>query len=145
MRTVRQLLAEKPAEVFAVAPEAPVVEAIRLMADKSVGALLVLRGDALSGIVSERDYARKVVLQGRSSADTPVSAIMTAQVLTVGPDTSVPACMRLVTDHRIRHLPVVEDGRVVGVVSIGDLVNAQLQAQRFMIEQMENYISGNLG
>ena len=142
MRTVRQLLAEKPAEVFAVAPEAPVVEAIRLMADKSVGALLVLRGDALSGIVSERDYARKVVLQGRSSADTPVSAIMTAQVLTVGPDTSVPACMRQVTDHRIRHLPVVEDGRVVGVVSIGDLVKAVMADQQEQLEQLQRYITG---
>ena len=141
MRTVRQLLAEKPAEVFAVAPEAPVVEAIRLMADKSVGALLVLRGDALSGIVSERDYARKVVLQGRSSADTPVSAIMTAQVLTVGPDTSVPACMRLVTDHRIRHLPVVEDGCVVGVVSIGDLVKAVIEEQRQELDHLQRYIA----
>ena len=141
MRTVRQLLAEKPAEVFAVAPEAPVVEAIRLMADKSVGALLVLRGDALSGIVSERDYARKVVLQGRSSADTPVSAIMTAQVLTVGPDTSVPACMRLVTDHRIRHLPVVEDGRVVGVVSIGDLVKAKLEETAMEAKVLREYIT----
>ena len=142
MRTVRQLLAEKPAEVFAVAPEAPVVEAIRLMADKSVGALLVLRGDALSGIVSERDYARKVVLQGRSSADTPVSAIMTAQVLTVGPDTSVPACMRLVAGHRMRRLPVVEAGRVVGVVSIGDLVKAVMADQQEQLEQLQRYITG---
>ena len=142
MRTVRQLLAEKPAEVHAVAPEAPVIEAIRLMAAKSIGAVLVLRGDALSGIVSERDYARKVVLQGRSSADTPVSAIMTAQVLTVGPDTSVPACMRLVTEHRIRHLPVVEDGRVVGVVSIGDLVKAVMADQQEQLEQLQRYITG---
>ena len=142
MRTVRQLLAEKPAEVFAVAPEAPVVETIRLMADKSVGALLVLRGDALSGIVSERDYARKVVLQGRSSADTPVSAIMTAEVLTVAPDTSVPACMRKMTERRIRHLPVVEDGRVVGVVSIGDLVKAVMADQQEQLEQLQRYITG---
>ena len=140
MRTVRQLLAEKPAEVFAVAPEAPVVEAIRLMADKSVGALLVLRGDALSGIVSERDYARKVVLQGRSSADTPVSAIMTAQVLTVGPDTSVPACMRLVTEHRLRHLPVVEDGRLVGMVSIGDVVKHRVADIEHQASEIRNYL-----
>ena len=142
MRTVRQLLADKPAEVHAVAPEAPVIEAIRLMADKSVGALVVLRGGALAGILSERDYARKVVLQGRSSADTPVSAIMTAEVLTVAPDTSVPACMRKMTERRIRHLPVVEDGRVVGVISIGDLVKAVIADQQEQLEQMQRYISG---
>ena len=122
MRTVRQLLADKPAEVHAVAPEAPVIEAIRLMADKSVGAL--------------------VVLQGRSSADTPVSAIMTAEVLTVAPDTSVPACMRKMTERRIRHLPVVEDGRVVGVISIGDLVKAVMADQQEQLEQLQRYIAG---
>ncbi|HRF83758.1 MAG: CBS domain-containing protein [Xanthomonadales bacterium] len=142
MRTVRQLLADKPAEVHAVAPEAPVIEAIRLMADKSVGALVVLRGGALAGILSERDYARKVVLQGRSSADTPVSAIMTAEVLTVAPDTSVPACMRKMTERRIRHLPVVEDGRVVGVISIGDLVKAVMADQQEQLEQLQRYIAG---
>ena len=142
MRTVRQLLADKPAEVHAVAPEAPVIEAIRLMADKSVGALVVLRGGALAGILSERDYARKVVLQGRSSADTPVSAIMTAEVLTVAPDTSVPACMRKMTERRIRHLPVVEDGRVVGIISIGDLVKAVMADQQEQLEQLQRYIAG---
>ena len=142
MRTVRQLLADKPAEVHAVAPEAPVIEAIRLMADKSVGALVVLRGGALAGILSERDYARKVVLQGRSSADTPVSAIMTAEVLTVAPDTSAPACMRKMTERRIRHLPVVEDGRVVGVISIGDLVKAVMADQQEQLEQLQRYIAG---
>jgi len=142
MRTVRQLLADKPAEVHAVAPEAPVIEAIRLMADKSVGALVVLRGGALAGILSERDYARKVVLQGRSSADTPVSAIMTAEVLTVAPDTSVPACMRKMTERRIRHLPVVEEGRVVGVISIGDLVKAVMADQQEQLEQLQRYIAG---
>ena len=142
MRTERQLLADKPAEVHAVAPEAPVIEAIRLMADKSVGALVVLRGGALAGILSERDYARKVVLQGRSSADTPVSAIMTAEVLTVAPDTSVPACMRKMTERRIRHLPVVEDGRVVGVISIGDLVKAVMADQQEQLEQLQRYIAG---
>src|SRR5690606_33122277 len=105
MRTVRQLLAEKPAEVFAVSPDAPVIDAVRLMAEKSIGAVLVMRGDELAGILSERDYARKIVLQGRSSADTPVRAIMTADVVTVGPDTTVNACMQLVTHRRIRHLP----------------------------------------
>ena len=142
MRTVRQLLADKPAEVHAVAPEAPVIEAIRLMADKSVGALVVLRGGALAGILSERDYARKVVLQGRSSADTPVSAIMTAEVLTVAPDTSVPACRRKMTERRIRHLPVVGDGRVVGVISIGDLVKAVMADQQEQLEQLQRYIAG---
>ena len=141
MRTVRQLLADKPAEVFAVAPEAPVVEAIRLMADKSIGAVLVLRGEALAGILSERDYARKVVLQGRSSADTPASAIMTAQVVTVGPDTPVTACMQLMTERRIRHLPVVEGGQVVGVISIGDLVKAVIADQQLELEQLQRYIA----
>ncbi len=142
MRTVRQLLADKPAEVFAVAPEAPVVEAIRLMADKSIGAVLVLRGEALAGILSERDYARKVVLQGRSSADTPARAIMTAQVVTVGPDTPVTACMQLMTERRIRHLPVVEGGQVVGVISIGDLVKAVIADQQLELEQLQRYIAG---
>ena len=142
MRTVRQLLADKPAEVFAVAPEAPVVEAIRLMADKSIGAVLVLRGETLAGILSERDDARKVVLQGRSSADTPASAIMTAQVVTVGPDTPVTACMQLMTERRIRHLPVVEGGQVVGVISIGDLVKAVIADQQLELEQLQRYIAG---
>ena len=141
MRTVRQLLADKPAEVFAVAPEAPVVEAIRLMADKSIGAVLVLRGEALAGILSERDYARKVVLQGRSSADTPARAIMTAQVVTVGPDTPVTACMQLMTERRIRHLPVVEGGQVVGVISIGDLVKAVIEDQKVQLDQLQRYIA----
>ena len=142
MRTVRQLLADKPAEVFAVAPEAPVVEAIRLMADKSIGAVLVLRGETLAGILSERDYARKVVLQGRSSADTPARAIMTAQVVTVGPDTPVTACMQLMTERRIRHLPVVEGGQVVGVISIGDLVKAVIADQQLELEHLQRYIAG---
>lgn len=142
MRTVRQLLADKPAEVFAVAPGAPVLEAVRLMAQKSVGAVLVLRGEELAGILSERDYARKVVLQGRSSADTPASAIMTAQVVTVEPDTSVAVCMQLMTERRIRHLPVLEQGRVVGVISIGDLVKAVIADQQLELEQLQRYIAG---
>ena len=142
MRTVRQVLADKPADIFAVAPDAPVVEAIRLMADKSIGAVLVLHGGALAGILSERDYARKVVLQGRSSADTPASAIMTAQVVTIAPDTPVAACMQLMTERRIRHLPVVEDGRVCGVISIGDLVKAVIADQQLELEQLQRYIAG---
>ena len=142
MRTVRQLLETKSAEVFSIAPEAPVIDAVRLMAERRIGALLVMEGTRLAGILSERDYARKVVLQGRSSADTPVSAIMTAEVLTVAPDTSVPACMRKMTERRIRHLPVVEDGRVVGVISIGDLVKAVMADQQEQLEQLQRYIAG---
>jgi len=142
MHTVRQLLADKPAEVFSIAPEAPVIEAIRTMAIHSIGAVLVLEGGRLAGILSERDYARKIVLQGRSSSDTPVSAIMTAQVITVDPDASVDACMRLMTRHRIRHLPVVDAQGVVGVISIGDLVGAVIAGQQVELEQLQRYIAG---
>ena len=141
MRTVRQLLAQKPAEVFAVAPRAPVIEAVRLMAERSIGAVLVLEGGQLAGILSERDYARKIVLQGRSSADTAVSAIMTAEVVTVGPDASVPACMQLMTSGRFRHLPVIEQGRVVGVISIGDLVKALIADQQQELDHLHSYIA----
>jgi CBS domain-containing protein len=142
MRTVRQLLGAKTPEVFAVASDAPVIEAIRLMAQKGIGAVLVMDGPRLSGILSERDYARKVVLEGRSSKDTPVSSIMTAEVVTVGPDHGVPACMQLVTRHRIRHLPVVEHGNVVGMISIGDLVAAVIEDQQHELEQLQRYIAG---
>ena len=140
MTTVRQLLDRKDRVVFSVGPEAPVLEAIRAMADHHVGALLVMKGEVLAGIVSERDYARKVILRGRSSSDTPVKDIMTTPVLTVSPDTSVEQCMQLVTDKRVRHLPVVEAGRVIGMVSIGDLVKALIAEQRHQIEQLESYI-----
>lgn len=142
MRTVRQLLEAKPVELFAVAPDAPVFDAIRLMALKSIGAVLVMDGARLAGILSERDYARKIVLEGRSSKDTPVSAIMTSQVITVGPDHGVPACMQLVTRHRIRHLPVVEGGAVVGMISIGDLVAAVIEDQQHELDQLQRYIAG---
>lgn len=141
MRTVRQLLAEKPAEVFAVAPGAPVIEAVRLMAERSIGAVLVMEGRQLAGILSERDYARKIVLQGRSSADTPVSAIMTGEVVTVAPDTGVPACMQLMTTRRIRHLPVLESGGVIGVISIGDLVKAVIADQQQELDHLHSYIA----
>jgi CBS domain-containing protein len=140
MTTVRQLLDRKDRAVFSVGPEAPVLEAIRAMADHHVGALLVMTGEVLAGIVSERDYARKVILRGRSSSDTPVRDIMTSPVLTVSPETSVEQCMQLVTDRRVRHLPVVEAGRVVGMVSIGDLVKAVIAEQQQQIEQLESYI-----
>ena len=111
-----------------------------MMADRHVGALLVMRGTELSGIVSERDYARKVVLLGRSSAETPVRQIMTSSVITVSPDNSVQDCMRLMTEHHIRHLPVIEGGRIVGMISIGDLVKAVIEDQQQTIEQLQSYI-----
>jgi CBS domain-containing protein len=141
MRQVRHLLERKGSDIFAIAPEAPVLEAIKLMAERRVGALLVMRGADLLGIVSERDYARKVILQGRSSAQTAVSEIMSSPALAVGPDTDVFDCMRLCTDRRIRHLPVVEGGRVAGVISIGDLVKEVIEAQAEQIEQLQRYIT----
>jgi len=137
---VRHLLDRKGRAIYSVKPDDPVLEAIRVMADRHVGALLVMEGARLVGIVSERDYARKIILKGRSSADTPVSQIMSSPVLTVGPQSSVQECMELMTEHRVRHLPVVESGRVVGVVSIGDLVKAVMQDQQETIEQLESYI-----
>ncbi|HEY6517520.1 MAG TPA: CBS domain-containing protein [Steroidobacteraceae bacterium] len=140
MTAVRRLLDRKGRALFSIEPEDPVLEAIRMMADHHVGALLVMRGAELAGILSERDYARKVVLLGRSSADTPVWQIMTAPVITVSPDNSVQDCMRLMTDHHIRHLPVTEGTRVVGMISIGDLVKAVIEEQQQTIEQLESYI-----
>ncbi len=139
MRTVRQLLDAKPAEIVSIGPDAPVIEALRRMAEREIGALLVMEGPALVGIVSERDYARKVVLQGRASKDTPVREIMTAQVRTVAPTDSVEHCMQLVTDRRIRHLPVLDGGRVVGVLSIGDLVKAVIEEQQQTLDQLQRY------
>ena len=141
MRQVRHLLQSKGSDVYAIAPEAPVLDAIRQMAERRVGALVVMKGEALSGIVSERDYARKVILQGRSSAQTAVADIMSGEPLTISPETDVFECMRLCTERRVRHLPVVEDGRVVGVISIGDLVKAVIDAQAEQIEQLQRYIT----
>ncbi|MGQ4661582.1 CBS domain-containing protein [Lysobacter sp. F6437] len=141
MRSVRHLLEAKAPEVFAIGPDAPVIDAIRLMAEKHIGALLVIEGGRLAGIVSERDYARKVVLQGRSSASTPVREIMTAEVLSVGLDDTTDRCMQLVTSKRIRHLPVVADGEVLGVVSIGDLVKAVIEDQQLELDQLQRYIA----
>lgn len=142
MQQVKHLLAAKGNAVYAVAPDAAVYDALQQMADKNVGALAVIRGDELVGIISERDYARKVVLKDRSSRETPVSEIMTPGVVTIGPDASVDDCMRLCTDNRLRHLPVLEGGRVVGMVSIGDLVKATISEQRETINQLESYIVG---
>ena len=141
MRTVRQLLESKAPEVFAIGPDQPVLDAIKLMADKRIGALLVMQGGRMVGIVSERDYARKIVLQGRSSATTPVSEIMTGQVVSVRLDDTAERCMQLVTDRRIRHLPVLDGDAVLGVVSIGDLVKAVIEDQQVEIDQLQRYIA----
>jgi CBS domain-containing protein len=140
MTTVRHLLDHKDRALFSIEAEDPVLEAIRMMADRHIGALLVMRGSELAGIVSERDYARKVVLLGRSSAETPVWQIMSSPVVTVSRDSSIQDCMRLMTERRIRHLPVVEHGRVLGMISIGDLVKAVIEEQQQTIEQLESYI-----
>ena len=142
MRQVRHLLEVKGHAVYSVAPEAPVLDAIRLMAEHGVGALLVLRGEALAGIVSERDYARKVVLKGRSSRETPVSEIMTPAPTSVSPATTVDECMRLCTELRVRHLPVLDNNRLIGIVSIGDLVKAVIDDQAIEIDQLQRYIAG---
>ncbi len=138
MKTVKQLLAAKGQSVWSVSTITPVFEALRLMADKDIGALLVLDEDQLVGIMSERDYARKVVLYGKSSKDTPVREIMTRKVFYVRPEQTVEECMALMTDKRVRHLPVLDDGHVVGVISIGDVVKSIISDQQFMIEQLEH-------
>ncbi len=140
MHTVRQLLETKSPDIHSIGPDAPVIDAIRLMAERRIGALLVMDGPRLAGILSERDYARKVVLQGRSSKDTPVRDIMTAQVVSVTPDDNADHCMQLMTDSRIRHLPVIEHAVVVGVISIGDLVKAVIEAQRQELDHLQRYI-----
>jgi CBS domain-containing protein len=140
MHNVTHLIESKHAGVISVAPEAPVLEAIRLMAEHGIGSVLVMRGAVLAGIVSERDYARNVALQGRSSATTMVSAIMSEPV-TVGPDATVNHCMQLMTDRRIRHIAVVDGERVIGLVSIGDLVKAVIEEQQHEIAQLHQYIA----
>jgi CBS domain-containing protein len=140
--SVRQILSTKGAEVWAVGPEDHVIEALRLMADKNVGAVLVLEGGKIKGILSERDYARKVVLHGKTSQQTPVREIMTSRVVYVRPDQTTDECMALMTRMKIRHLPVMDEGRVVGVISIGDVVKTIVSDQEFTIKQLENYITG---
>jgi CBS domain-containing protein len=143
MKTVQQILRHKGSMFWSVTPETMVFEALKLLAEKDVGALLVLEAGRLVGIISERDYARKVVLKGKSALDTPVSEIMTSRVMCVRPDQTVEECMALVTEKRIRHLPVLVDDEVVGVVSIGDLVKATIDEKDFLIKQLENYITGS--
>lgn len=141
-RTVGRLLEEKGHEVWTVAPDATVFEALEVMADKGVGALVVIEDeDRPRGIISERDYARKVILLDRGSRETLVSEIMTSKLRTVTRDQNTAHCMALMTNHRIRHLPVVEDDHLVGIVSIGDVVRAVIDEQRFLIDQLEQYIT----
>ena len=142
MQTVSQLLLGKGSQIYSVAPTDSVLRAIEIMATRHIGALLVMNQGTLAGIISERDYARKVILKNRSSHDTPVSEIMTSPAITVGPTDTVHRCMQLMTESRFRHLPVVESGRVVGMLSIGDLVKAVMEEQSAQIEQLERYIAG---
>ena len=142
MKLVQHLLDKKGSHIISIAPDCTVLDAIKLMAQKGIGALVVLDGDRLAGILSERDYARKVILKGRASNSTPVSDIMTAEVVTTTPTATVDQCMQVMTERKCRHLPVVVDGAVVGVVSIGDLVQAIIADQKAEIEQLEQYISG---
>ena len=142
MKLVKHLLDGKGRHIVSVVPDSTVLEAIILMADKAIGSLMVMDDDELLGIVTERDYARKVIIKGRSSKSTRVSEIMTTDVFTTSSAKSVNDCMSLMTEKRIRHLPVLEDNRVIGMISIGDLVQAIISDQKEEIEQLENYISG---
>ena len=139
MTSIRQILAHKP-DVYAIDPEVTVFDALRTMAEKNIGALLVMKTGRLVGIFSERDYARRMVLHGRTSRETPVREVMTEDVFVIPPDTNAAECMVHMTDRHIRHLPVVDEGRVVGVISIGDVVRAVIDDLRFSIHQLESYI-----
>jgi CBS domain-containing protein len=144
MKSVAQVLKSKPRQsVEAVAPSTSVFDAVKLLAEKNIGALLVLDGQRIAGIVTERDYARKIVLLGRSSRETTVGDIMSSPVMYVRPDQTNEECMALMTDNRVRHLPVVDQGRLVGLISIGDLVKDIISEQKFIIEQLEHYIAGD--
>jgi CBS domain-containing protein len=142
MKLIKHLLDKKGRQVVSIAPDASVFDAIKRMADREVGSLVVMSDDEMRGIVTERDYARKVILKGRASETTPVAEIMTAEVFTASGSDTVEACMEQMTEKRIRHLPVLEDQRVVGMISIGDLVQAIIADQQEEIEQLEHYISG---
>lgn len=142
MKTVRQLLQGKGTNILSISPGATVYDAMKLMADRNIGALLVLDGEKLAGIVSERDIARKLYAQEKPAKQIAVSDIMTKQVVYVQPDHTNEDCMALMTDKRVRHLPVMEGGRVIGVISIGDLVKDTISEQQFIIQQLEHYIHG---
>lgn len=141
MKLVKHILDSKGNDIWAIGPEDTVLDAIRMMADKGIGALLVMDAGSLVGIVSERDYARKVILQGKASDSTPVSEIMTHEVVVTAAEVTVGECMTLMTEKRIRHLPVTKEDDVIGVLSIGDLVKAIIAEQEYTIQQLENYIS----
>ncbi|GAA5786755.1 histidine kinase [Chitiniphilus shinanonensis] len=143
MNTARHLLAEKQLhDIISISPQSTVYQALQVMAEKNIGALLVMDGGRLVGIFSERDYARKVVLQGKTSAGTPVAEIMTRQLVVITPDTDVETCLALMTEKRIRHLPVLHGDEVKGILSIGDLVRAKIANQQYTIEQLSQYIYG---
>jgi signal-transduction protein with cAMP-binding, CBS, and nucleotidyltransferase domain len=142
MLTMRQLLESKGHQVWSVNAETSVLDALRLMSEKGIGALMVMEHSAICGIVSERDYARKVILEGRASHNTPVAAIMSRQVLHAMPEQLITEGMAVMTEHRVRHLPVMEHGHIIGIVSIGDLVKSIIAEQEYVITQMEHYISG---
>jgi CBS domain-containing protein len=146
MKGITQILRGKPSKVVhAIGPNDTVFDAVKQMAEHGIGALLVLEGEQIVGIVTERDYARKIALAGRSSRETPVSVIMTTQVLCVGPLQTTEECMAIMTENRVRHLPVMENGKLIGLVSIGDLVKDIISEQQFIIEQLEHYIAGDRG
>ena len=143
MKSVLQILKSKPnQDVLSIAPDATVFDAMKLMAEKNIGALLVMEADDVRGIMSERDYARKVILAGRSSKEMKVSEIMSAPVRCVPPETKNEECMAIMTEHRLRHLPVMDGEKLLGVVSIGDLVKDIISEQQFLIEQLEQYVTG---
>ena len=142
MKTVKDILRAKGSQVYTISPDATVYEALGRMAENNVGALLVFEENDLVGLISERDYSRKTILKGRFSKETAVSDIMTATVVTVHPDDDIEECMELFTDKHIRHLPVVEEGKIVGIVSIGDIVKSIIDYKEFIIEELENYIKG---
>ena len=142
MKTVREILQRKGSIVWSISPEATVFEALQVMADKNLGAVLVIKNDKVVGIMSERDYARKVILHGKSSKETLVKDIMSSMVIYVNTSLSVEECMALMINKRIRHLPVIDNGRLSGIISIGDVVNAIIDEKEFLIDQLVNYITG---
>ena len=142
MAFIRQLLDKKGYDVWSTSPKASVFDVLQKMAEKNIGALVVLDGDELVGVVSERDYARKVILKGKASMKTPVREIMTEEVVTVTPQSSIDEALTIMTEKRFRHLPVIDNNKVIGVISIGDLVESIIENQEFLIRQLEKYISG---
>ena len=144
MKTVRDILNKKGSDAYSISPQATVYEALQLMADKNIGAVLVIDKGKLVGILSERDYARKVILKGKASKETPVSELMTKNILYVSPDKNVEDCMFLMTTKHVRHLPVIEDDRLVGIISINDVVKIIISEQKFAIDALEKYMQSSL-